>query len=129
MTAGRPLKYATPAQLQEAVDAYFDSEDGKLPTITGLALHLGFADRSSLIDYAERDEFFHTIKTAKLRVEAFIERRLYEANATGCIFNLKNNFGWEDRTKSEQMGEGGGPLKATAEVRWTIVDPTDSGAA
>lgn len=97
MPAGRPPKYSSTEQMQAAVDAYFDSED--FPTIAGLSLALGFSDRSSLIDYSEKDEFSHTVKVAKFRVEAFIERRLYEANATGCIFNLKNNFGWKDKTE------------------------------
>lgn len=101
--AGQPQYYKTPEEMQIAIDKYFDScsqSEGEIkPTVTGLALALGFASRQSLIDYEEKGEFFYTVKIAKLRVENYIEQRLYEANATGSIFNLKNNFAWKDKTE------------------------------
>lgn len=118
MPAGRPLKFATPQDMQSAVDAYFASRDeNNRPTVTGLALALGFCDRSSLIDYEERDQFFHTIKAAKARVQEFIENRLYDPNATGCIFNLKNNFGWRDKSEQELTGADGGPVELSVTRR------------
>jgi hypothetical protein len=58
--------------------------------ITGLANFLG-TSRETLVNYEEREEFFDTIKDAKSKVEQDWERLLIGANATGPIFNLKNN--------------------------------------
>lgn len=129
---GRPLKYKSAKEMQERIDWYFEAIKGNsnpdairadlennekfqifwnditdvYPTITGLALALGFTTRDSLINYENRsDEFFDTIKKAKLRVENAIEQRLFHQNATGSIFNLKNNFGWEDVNKNEHKGD------------------------
>ena len=67
-------------------------------TITGLALHLG-TTRRTLLDYEERnDEFSHTIKKAKLRIENFYEEQLsINKNTAGIIFNMVNNYGWVNR--------------------------------
>lgn len=129
---GRPLKYKTPEEMQERIDWYFEAVKGNgnpeapradltqnesfmlfwndttdlFPSITGLALALGFTTRDSLINYENRsDEFFDTVKRAKLRVENAIEQRLFHNNATGSIFNLKNNFSWEDANTTKHDGE------------------------
>lgn len=72
-------------------------------TITGLALHLG-TDRKTLLNYEEKEEFFPTIKEAKTRIENYTEEVLVTTkNATGVIFNLKNNYGWSDKTEVESV--------------------------
>lgn len=73
-------------------------------TITGLALALG-TTRDLLIDYEEKDEFSDTIKEAKSKVHNYAERALFGNNPTGPIFNLKNNYGWRDKTEQENSGE------------------------
>lgn len=97
----RPVKFETPEQMQEAIDAYFDKcdRDGEVYTVTGLALALDLT-RAGLINYSEKDQFFNTIKRAKQKVEQFNERRLFEGSPAGVIFNLKNNFGWVDKTET-----------------------------
>ena len=106
--AGQPAKYENPEDLQIAIDGYFDAckagGTDTPPTITGLALSLGFADRQSLIDYAGRPQFSCTIKKAKARVEAYLETSLYSGSVAGVIFNLKNNFGWKDKHETEHSG-------------------------
>lgn len=82
------------------------------PTVTGLALVLDLT-RKSLIEYEGRDEFRNAIKKAKVRVESYVEQRLYHNNATGPIFNLKNNFGWEDNQKRQLSGPNDGPIEVT----------------
>ena len=97
---GRPLKFQTAEQLEKAIDRYFDERVDELnpPTVAGMALFLGFDDRRSLYKYGERPDFFHTIKKAISRIEAYAEAQLYIGkNTTGAIFWLKNH-GWKDKT-------------------------------
>jgi hypothetical protein len=97
---GHPPYYDDPIKLQEACDNYFKKcEENKEPyTVTGLALALGFCERKSLIDYAEKVEFVHIIKKAKLKVEKGYEIRLSGNTPTGAIFALKN-MNWHDKTE------------------------------
>lgn len=100
---GRPRKYQSVEQLQSAIDSYFEST--KKVTVTGLALHLGFNSRQSLINnegYSE--EFLDAIKRAKTRVEMYYEEHLVESNAAGSIFALKN-FGWRDKQEFDHRVE------------------------
>jgi len=66
-----------------------------VPTITGLALYLGFCDRHSFYDYEKRPEFSYTIKRARAAIEQHYEELLQTGTPTGSIFALKN-FGWKD---------------------------------
>jgi hypothetical protein len=71
-------------------------------TISGLAEWLG-TTRRTLLDYEQRfpeSEITHTIKAAKAKCERYAEEQLFfGGNATGVIFNLKNNYSWVDRTE------------------------------
>lgn len=96
-------KYKTDKELQAAIEDYFASNPER-PTITGLALHLGFVDRQSIYDYEKSGEHSCTIKRARLRVENAYEQRLFENANTGAIFALKN-FGWKDKQTTEHEGE------------------------
>lgn len=99
---GRPAKYKTSEDIQIKIDEYFDSTSH--PTITGLALALGFTSRQALNNYEGRPEFVDSIKKAKLRVENSYEECLRGRNPAGAIFALKN-FGWVDRQEVEVSGE------------------------
>jgi hypothetical protein len=111
---GRPLKYETPDDLDKDIqdyfetDAYIDVGDARMfaPTVEGLAYHLGMT-RQTLLNYEEKEQFFDTIKRAKQRIGIALEQRLYGNNVTGIIFNLKNNFGWKDKTETEHSGTVG----------------------
>jgi hypothetical protein len=100
MKVGRPAAYDTPEQMQQAIDSYFDTcvQEDRPPTVTGLALALGFESRNALLYYeSDKPEFLSTVKKAKGRIEQHIEEQLYRGSSvTGLIFNLKNNFGWKD---------------------------------
>lgn len=122
---GRPRMYETPEELANECEAYFDYIQGEYeekdvevfdnnkndfviekhkdwirypvpPTINGLALFLGFADKSSLYDYRDRKEFFHPIKRALTLIEKNHEEGLFSKSPTGHIFALKNS-GWSDK--------------------------------
>ncbi|MGN1155543.1 MAG: terminase small subunit [Agathobacter sp.] len=119
---GRPPKYKNKEEMQEKIDKYFRECDGKIlknddgspffdkngnpviygakpPTITGLALALGFTSRQSLLDYEAKKEFLDTITRAKARVEQYAEERLFDKDgANGAKFSLANNFkGWKEK--------------------------------
>lgn len=138
---GRPLKFKTVKELQEKIEAYFEScfepimdlklrEDYKGKkneataddhewvqrlnwnneplykqikpfTVTGLALYLD-TTRDLLLDYEEKDKFSDTIKRAKLKIHEYAEEYLFTGkNQTAAIFNLKNNWGWKDKTETD----------------------------
>lgn len=76
--------------------------DPKPYTISGLAYFLG-TNRQTLLNYEQKDEFFDTIRAAKARIEMFVEESLWTPKiATGVMFNLKNNFGWVDKSELDQ---------------------------
>lgn len=120
---GRRPKYTNPDDMQALIYLYFEDckknraaeKDGGepseeaitedlYPTVTGLGLVLDLT-REGLINYEKKDEFADTVKNAKQRVESYTVQRLFMNNPTGSIFNLKNNFGWKDKTEVEQSGE------------------------
>lgn len=123
---GRPPKYTKAEEIQNKIDEYFNScftilrdENGNVMldydgnvrkrqikpfTITGLGLALGMS-RQDLINYSKKDEFFDTIKKAKMRVENYLEEKLVsDGSSTGIIFNLKNNYGWKDKQENVNIG-------------------------
>lgn len=135
MPAGRPPKHNSPEEMQRIIDLYFlacksnqpeseemledlsdedmliiNSIDDIFPTVTGLALALDLT-RQGLIEYGEKDIFSDTIRKAKTRIESAIEQRLFYNNPTGSIFNLKNNFGWRDKSEKEVSGPDGGAIE------------------
>ncbi len=135
--AGRPPKYACAEDMETVIDAYFKScegkpltnEDGEIltdkrgnpylvdahpPTVTGLALALGFNSRQSLLNYQARGKFKDIIMRAKSRCEEYAERRLYDRDGVnGAKFSLINNFkGWSDKSADESDAESLAKLDA-----------------
>lgn len=123
---GRPPAYTDPNEMQKKIDEYFESckgyalkdKDGEIvydkhgkvimvgempPTVTGLALALGFNSRMSLINYQGKQEFVDTLTRAKAKIEAYAEARLYDRDgANGAKFSLANNFkGWAEKQQVE----------------------------
>lgn len=97
---GRPPKYETADDLEQAVDAYFlslkqEGDDGtwqfmRPPTLNGIALHLGFYDRNGMYDQINRgDDFSSVIKKVRSTINSFHEERLASQSPTGSIFFLK----------------------------------------
>lgn len=127
----RPLKYRTVGELQAAIDQYFKDCEGepltdddgnavvdkhgipvfigvKPPTVTGLALALGFTTRQSLLNYQGRKQFLDTITRAKSRCEAYAEGRLFDRDGSrGAEFSLKYNFRWEDQQNAAGTQDDG----------------------
>lgn len=101
---GRPRLYNSPEEMQTAIEKYFREcdEKEKPKTMQGLANALGM-ERHGLLNYADRDEFYSTVKNARDIVTAEIEEKLLKAGTptVGCIFWLKNNAGWVDKQEIE----------------------------
>lgn len=123
---GRPPKYKCKEEIEEKIDAYFQKCEGEIlkdesgkavfnkygnpviinqrpPTVTGLALALGFSTRMSLLNYQGKKEFMDTITRAKSLVEAYAEERLFDRDGSnGAQFSLRNNFrGWNEKQITE----------------------------
>lgn len=123
---GKPPKFKTKEEIQEKIYAYFKACEGEIlkdkdgnpmlnkwgkpiifrqrpPTVTGLALALGFTTRDGLLYYQGKKEFADTITRAKTRVEEYTEQRLFDKDGSnGAQFSLRNNFsGWNEHSKSE----------------------------
>ena len=94
---GRPLKFSSPKQLQSSINKYFKycDENNRPYTIAGMAEHLG-VDRQTIYNYEQRDEFFGTIKKARLKIERYIEEILILEGKAGQIFYAKN-YGYKDQ--------------------------------
>lgn len=96
---GRHKLYTKVEDMEKVIDEYFvECDKNQKPyTVSGLALALDM-DRKSILNYAKTEEFFHTIKRAKEKIEQQLEENalMNKGNATFTIFNLKNNFGWKD---------------------------------
>lgn len=104
---GRPPLYNSPEELEEKINEYFDSriptydDEGNVlawnfPSVTGLALFLGFSSRQGLYDYRNNKEYSCIIKRALMVVESHYEEKCNFQGATGSIFVLKN-MGWKDQ--------------------------------
>lgn len=128
------LKYKTAEEMQTAIEAYFKDCEGKPltddsgeiifdkrgdpvivgahpPTVTGLALWLGFKSRQTMLNYQARSKAFDDILTiARSKCEEYAERCLYDnSKVTGAKFSLENNFsGWgkkADETEKKMQAE------------------------
>ena len=73
------------------------------PTITGLALFLGFNSRQAFDDYEENGKFAANLKHGRLRIETIYEKKLHQQSPTGAIFALKS-MGWNDKTEGKTGG-------------------------
>ena len=97
---GRPRSFKSVEEVEEKINAYFNycEEKEKPYTMSGLAYYLGI-DRKTLLNYSKNEEYFHTIKKARDKVQMQLEENALsnKANPTITIFNLKNNFDWKDK--------------------------------
>lgn len=129
---GRKPRFSSPEEMQEKIDAYFEDCEGTVlldgngdpvltkfgepvimgahpPTVTGLALALGFTSRQALLNYQAKRAFVDTVTRAKSRIEEYAERRLYDRDgARGAEFTLKYNFKWAQEERGDTGDSGTG---------------------
>ncbi len=131
--AGRPAKYKSPDEMVFKIDEYFNTQcknvpmlddDGNVlvtktgkplieynpPTLAGLALYLGFADRKSLHDYKKKEKFAFVIRQAIARMEEYAEKQLTTGQTSGAMFWLKNQ-GWSEKEPTENTNENNKSLQ------------------
>ena len=128
MAAGHPPLYDNEIELGNKIDEYFDQckpvylkdEEGHVitdkkggyvltnlnaPSLSGLALYLGYASRQSIYDNEKNDKFSYIIKRARSRVEEWIYQHSLDASVPAAvgIFILKQ-FGYTDKQEIEHSG-------------------------
>ncbi|NLC96895.1 MAG: hypothetical protein GX675_04940 [Erysipelotrichaceae bacterium] len=99
-----PKKYRTVEAFEIAVNSYFDEcyVTDKIPNVLGLALHLKIS-RDTLCQYQKKNGYSKVVIKAKEIIEEHKIQKLYTSkNATGVIFDLKCNHGWQDKQVIEQ---------------------------
>lgn len=145
---GHPPKYATVEEMQAVIDRYFEDckgepiigDDGmpildkfgqpfiihqRPPTVTGLALALGFTSRQALLNYQAKKGFVDTVTRAKARIEAYAEERLFDRDGQrGAEFSLRYNFRW---VNDEKKDDGGESVCGVAELPAVMPVPQDAG--
>lgn len=145
---GHPPKYATVEEMQAVIDQYFEDckgepiigDDGmpildksgqpfiihqRPPTVTGLALALGFTSRQALLNYQAKKGFVDTVTRAKARIEAYAEERLFDRDGQrGAEFSLRYNFRW---VNDEKKDDGRESTCGVAELPAVMPAPQDTG--
>lgn len=110
---GQPLKFKK-GQLTELFNQYKEkcltkNDDGKdTPmSISGFAAFAG-TNRMTLLNYKGRKEFEKEINYIKSQCEAdSVDRMLSgRSNPISQIFNLKNNYGWKDKSELDTNVSG-----------------------
>ena len=125
---GRPRKYKTVDELEEAIEVYFDECNSRVKmvyiakekrlvecvtpipyTIEGLGYAIGLT-RESLNNYQKKpgyEKFFDTIKKAKAKVQLNKMERGLEGDSQPAvtIFDLKNNHGYRDKQELAHTGD------------------------
>jgi hypothetical protein len=112
---GKPPIFKSPAEMEKKVQEYFDSLHDEatgmndIPSVTELALYMGFSCYQSFDDYSDRnkghEEYAEIIKRAKDTIKTFHEKRLAGTTPTGSIFWLKNQ-GWRDTQQIDHTNNG-----------------------
>lgn len=149
------LVYNTPEELQQAVDAYFDSCFGPgyyrgMPildvhgdpvimqiqpfTLTGLARHLHIST-VTLFKYEAHSkaglippEYAEIILDAKLRIQEYAERRLYDKDGTsGARFVLEAGFGWMTKKEQQELRQSKKRIKLAQDKLLFLREQADAG--
>jgi hypothetical protein len=106
------MKFKNEKQLEKLIDEYFvicglksgDEETAaeKTPTVSGLALALGFNSRKAMQSYNENASCRAHIERALLKIEEFAESKLFDKGQySGAKYFLAGNFdGWDDKKEN-----------------------------
>lgn len=70
------------------------------PTLSGLALYLGFDSLQAFEAYESNGRFASILKRARLQIENEYEKQLHQQPSTGAIFALKS-LGWMEKSAAK----------------------------
>ena len=105
---GAPRIYDNVEDFAENAVTYFErcGERCQPPTLAGLALWMGFSDRSHMHQYAnDNGDFLHAFNACKSVIANWHEVRVGQSDKpTGSIFMLKN-LGYTDSQTIEHKGD------------------------
>ena len=147
-------RYTDPKELQERVNAYFDSCFGvryykghpmydiegepligqiEPFTLSGLARYLGIC-RNTLKNYELKSkaglippEYYEIIQDARMRVQEYAEKRLYDRDgSTGARFVLEAGFGWMTEKDRKELKQSKERIKVTQEKLQLLKDAAAS---
>ena len=128
-TPGELPQFKSGREIQSKVAAYFKGREGKPlvgetgepvldkqgrpvmlgarpPTVTGLALALGFTRREELLRYPDDAPFAREVRRARMRAEDHLEGELMDKEKfQGAKFNLVSSFGWAAGERAEEEPE------------------------
>lgn len=105
MASGRKKIFQSVEEIEDKIEQYkqYLEEEGKPPTMAGLAYYLGI-DRQTLYNYAKDELFFDTLKRHRDWMMMNIEELCIMARGGGAIFVAKQ-YGYTDKTTVENTGE------------------------
>ncbi len=130
MTTGRPLgrPRTTTADLPDDWHEIVRQcgQDGQSAVTIRCKLGIGMSAWETLLEDSE--DFRETVKEAKALCEHWWEERGremamgLEGNSTVWIFNMKNRFGWKDKSETEHTG-----TVQVTQITRRIIKPTPDG--
>ena len=124
-------RFKSEREIRNKVEAYFKERSGEMltgengepvmdkqgrpvmlgarpPTVTGLALALGFTHREGLLRYPDDAPFARAVRRARMRAEDHLEGQLMDKDKfQGAKFNLACSFGWPTGERTEGEEESG----------------------
>ena len=115
-------KITSAKDIDKIAERYFNEciEEGKYPTVSGLAFELGMERKTLLryenaidtgelvnLDDSVKLEIRNAIKRHKAYIEGQYEDRLLNdaRSPIGTLFTLKNNYGWVDKQEIQQTNK------------------------
>lgn len=94
---------------EKAAEEYFKLTKDEIPTVTGLALAMGFKSRNDFLNFEGSVRLKKAASGALLRLESILESRLYNKETyNGAKTVLQSCFGWNeaaDDAKNKTISE------------------------
>ena len=146
VTAGDLPRFKSEREIRSKVEAYFKERSGEMmtgedgmpvldkqgrpvmlgarpPTVTGLALALGFTHREGLLRYPDDAPYAKEVRRARMRAEDHLEGQLMDKDKfQGAKFNLACSFGWPTGERTEETEEAGHGVVLMPPVREEVPD-------
>lgn len=114
---GKPKAFNSVKDFQDTIDGYLESCQGikngqvvytKQPLKSGLAYYAG-CSKDTINEYSKKSGYSESYKIFEAKCEHFAEQALYRVKGSpaGAIFNLKANYGYQDKLTLDHQNGGG----------------------